>query len=569
MTKQKAIQTYDYLIGAAGIFILFATLLYDFKMVNGYLMLYLIIAEIIIDSFRIYIRRLTISLSVIVDLSSFLIMGLGPALWIRFISLIVVDYIIYKKPLNIVFLNTGMLLLNILAGAGAYEWVENFLLDFNGGYFSYNAILLAFVFLISGLIVNYILLSVHILFDNPTFGIKILSESMMWDLVGDIISIPLSLEFANIYLFSYNNNLLYATLFMMLVVCICFIFYLTRRIVYANRQLKALSRVALSINEYLDLDKIYKLIFDTISSIVGFKGCYIFDFDEQNGQMVPVSYRVEGNEDLAPCPIDANNDVFKKMILEYKPFIINNIPRHPIFSKNDSIYCRAYKSCIIVPMRRSNRCTGCIGIFSDESNSYNKTMLEFLTVLSDQSAIAIDNTKLLRMSKQEAITDNLTHLYNQRYFYQYLNLKVDEYTREPGKMSLIMFDIDHFKLINDAYGHITGDYVLKEVATLIKSCVRKNDVVSRYGGEEFTVVLPDTDSEKAYAIAERIRENVEKNIFVIDGKKIRTTVSGGISEFPKIASSATDLLSYADRAMYIGAKFRGRNKIKIYDDKLA
>ena len=107
------------------------------------------------------------------------------------------------------------------------------------------------------------------------------------------------------------------------------------------------------------------------------------------------------------------------------------------------------------------------------------------------------------------------------------------------------------------------------MAALIKSCVRKDDVVCRYGGEEFTVLLPDTDAEKASTIAERVREKVEENVFMIDGKSIRTTISGGIAEFPRIAGSATELLSYADRAMYIGAKFKGRNKIRIYDDKLA
>jgi diguanylate cyclase (GGDEF)-like protein len=99
--------------------------------------------------------------------------------------------------------------------------------------------------------------------------------------------------------------------------------------------------------------------------------------------------------------------------------------------------------------------------------------------------------------------------------------------------------------------------------------MRKNDVAARYGGEEFTVILSEMDSEGAYVVAERIRNNVEQHNFFINGSKIKVTISGGVAEYPKVATNAVELVSYADRAMYVGAKFKGRNKIKIYDENLA
>jgi diguanylate cyclase (GGDEF)-like protein len=171
------------------------------------------------------------------------------------------------------------------------------------------------------------------------------------------------------------------------------------------------------------------------------------------------------------------------------------------------------------------------------------------------------------MSKEESITDNLTYLYNQKYFYNYMDRKINENPEGDTMMSLVMFDIDHFKHINDTYGHLTGDYVLKEVARLIKNSIRKNDVAARYGGEEFTVILPDMNSEDAYIVAERIRESIEQHIFLMNGHKITITISGGVAEYPKVASNVSELVSYADRAMYVGAKFKGRNKVKIYDEK--
>jgi diguanylate cyclase (GGDEF)-like protein len=230
---------------------------------------------------------------------------------------------------------------------------------------------------------------------------------------------------------------------------------------------------------------------------------------------------------------------------------------------------RIYKSCILVPMRHLNKCVGCIGIFSDESHAFNNAIFEFLMILSDQAAIAIENARLFKLTEEEAITDGLTNLYNQKYFYNCLGRKINESGQSNKKMSLILFDIDHFKKINDTYGHTTGDFILKEIARLIKSCVRKNDIVSRYGGEEFTVILPGADSNEAYAIADRIRQKIQRHDFMANGLKIKVTVSGGISEYPRLASNDVEMVNYADRAMYVGAKFNGRNKIKIYDKELA
>lgn len=122
-----------------------------------------------------------------------------------------------------------------------------------------------------------------------------------------------------------------------------------------------------------------------------------------------------------------------------------------------------------------------------------------------------------------------------------------------------------FSIINDTYGHQTGDKVLKEIAKILKNNVRNNDQVYRYGGEEFAILLPNTNEEQAKYIANRIRKAVENNNFVgLHGESIKITISGGISSFPQKATSGSVLLSHADRAMYTGAKQKGRNKVCIY-----
>ncbi|MDA8233872.1 MAG: GGDEF domain-containing protein [Clostridia bacterium] len=166
-----------------------------------------------------------------------------------------------------------------------------------------------------------------------------------------------------------------------------------------------------------------------------------------------------------------------------------------------------------------------------------------------------------------AITDELTMLYNYRYFQLILEkeLKRNKYSC----LSLIMLDIDHFKKYNDRYGHTMGNRILAEIARIMKENVRDADTVVRYGGEEFGVVLPSTETEEAFRVAERIRQAVDNFVFNCpDGTPTKVTVSLGIACFPWDSENKSELISHADLALY-KAKQTGRNKVCIYvDDNL-
>lgn len=571
MFNEKSIKIYNYIVGAVCFAVLLiVTVVYGMNIGNlGILLFFILIAiEIVIDRFRIYTSKLWISFVSIIELSSFLILGVTASAWIQLIFIFITDYIIYRKPFRTVSLNIGMITGKMFVGAIAYYQAVYIIGGSNGLFFSAKMLLPAIAFTFSGALLNYVFLYIQLYMVNNKISKKIITESAIWETVSILISIPVALEFTDIYKYSSGHNLLFAVLFLMPIVFVCFIFSLVRSIMFANTQLKALSKVALTINSYLDLEETYNSILDAISSLVGFNGCYIFDIDESGIEMMPVAYRMDENTDDRICSFDVKKSVLGRVTGSSQAIIINDLAKE-YGNYTDNELSILYKSCILVPMRRLNKCVGCIGIFSNELRAYNRDILEFLMILADQAAIAIENAKLFKLSEEEAITDSLTFLYNQRYFYNYINSKIKESSWTSSKLSLILFDIDYFKRVNDSYGHLTGDYVLKEVAHLIKNSVRKNDVVARYGGEEFTVILPDLDSEGSYVIAERIREKIENHIFKANGFDIRITISGGISEYPKIASNSIELVSYADRAMYVGAKFKGRNKIKIYDEKLA
>jgi diguanylate cyclase (GGDEF)-like protein len=190
---------------------------------------------------------------------------------------------------------------------------------------------------------------------------------------------------------------------------------------------------------------------------------------------------------------------------------------------------------------------------------YKELLLRLRRVLKEQR-LTRERIQMLGKLQKLAITDGLTKLYNSRYFYNQLDLEVDRSRRYHHTLSLLLLDIDHFKDYNDAYGHLEGDKVLIRIGEVIKACLRKMDTAYRYGGEEFTVILPETNGEEAVTVAERIRTGIEKEIFSPEaGKEVTITISIGITEYiPGERISA--LVERADKAMYV-SKENGRNKI--------
>lgn len=176
---------------------------------------------------------------------------------------------------------------------------------------------------------------------------------------------------------------------------------------------------------------------------------------------------------------------------------------------------------------------------------------------------------LLEKSRELSITDGLTHLYNQTHFFSRLSRQLEESRLKERPFSLIIFDVDNFKNYNDCNGHIKGSMALQNMGKIMKSAFRKSDILAKYGGDEFVVILPGTDKVGAYLAAERLREKVEKSEFEGGGSQPqgRVTVSVGISSYPEHGDTEDIILDRADRAMYV-SKETGRNRTTIYASEL-
>jgi diguanylate cyclase (GGDEF)-like protein len=222
---------------------------------------------------------------------------------------------------------------------------------------------------------------------------------------------------------------------------------------------------------------------------------------------------------------------------------------------------------IAFPLECRGRTVGALvgldkGAASCEPRFAPRTQAALLSAL-EPGAIALDNALRVQRAEALSVTDDLTQLYNSRYLSQVLRRETKRASRSGRPLSLLFIDLDGFKSINDTHGHLYGSRALIEAAGVIRLSARETDVVSRFGGDEFALILPDTGSEGAAAVGERVRDRVNAHRFLQgDGLSIHLTVSVGVATLPDVAASTEGLIQAADEAMY-HVKDHGKNGLYV------
>ena len=200
---------------------------------------------------------------------------------------------------------------------------------------------------------------------------------------------------------------------------------------------------------------------------------------------------------------------------------------------------------------------------SSSAPSLGPSVVLTLRTLLEPAAIALDNALALQKAEALSVTDDLTRLYNSRFLNLVLRREAKRASRSGRPLSVLFIDMDGFKSVNDSHGHLSGSKALVEAAAIIRGSARETDVVARFGGDEFSVILPDTGREGAVAVAERIRDRIRAFDFLApDGLTVRLTASIGVATLPDVAGSAEELLRAADTAMY-RVKDAGKDGIHI------
>lgn len=381
-------------------------------------------------------------------------------------------------------------------------------------------------------------------------------EGRSWELLSYTSSFVMVKLLTDIYI---QEGIFSGLLFLLVIICLSYLVRTISGISRINRQLKELLTSSEIMLKEGNLTTRISHALKAIESSMSYKLAMVYLVDTA-GCNKPVAYNGPRSGLFTELhALFGKEEIVSRVINTGEAYCIRDLS-HETKLKLKPEVARHLRSVMIVPIGLAQKNFGAIIIADSIVGAFGPKEKEVITLLANQLALAVENDKVYRCLEEEAITDALTGLYNQRYFRQALERTLNDSSR----VSLVILDVDYFKRLNDTYGHLVGDQVLRQMGMVLKQSIREGDIAARYGGEEFVVILPDTNSEVAYQIAERIRINVMRQVLIIEGQKIKLTISGGVSEFPRLAKSPEELLRQADEALYEQAKSRDRNHVGVY-----
>jgi diguanylate cyclase (GGDEF)-like protein len=322
--------------------------------------------------------------------------------------------------------------------------------------------------------------------------------------------------------------------------------------------LSLLHKITLDISEFLDSGKLVNSIPEFIKGLVDVNNILVFIFDEEKQVFVLKKFFSQKN---------FNNICVKKdVVLKTLNLQEYEIPYSKIVTARDvnMIINDIFEEMLFLPLVAREKFLGFVFVSEKkDSKKFTNYDISLLQNLVTHISLVLQNIWLYEL----AITDGLTKLYIHRYFITRLEHEIRRAERYNTVFSLLMLDIDYFKQVNDTYGHLVGDEILRILAKILLSSVRDTDIVCRYGGEEFVIILLAADGKWAKKIGERIRDNVEKTEFKVLDKKIKITVSIGVKEFVK-GDTVENFINKTDKALYL-AKLSGRNKVVLYEESVS
>jgi two-component system cell cycle response regulator len=296
-----------------------------------------------------------------------------------------------------------------------------------------------------------------------------------------------------------------------------------------------------------------------LSSLVVHDVAAITHFDSQTGQHTVVRAHGTGAAHLTGRDFTDRASLVAMVVKNrhYLPYRGEFDARNQIlFTRGEHLKCM--QSALVFPLKERDAAIGTLVVAAERVDAFPQDVRPGLQLLANQVAVALGNVAAVARLEELATTDGLTGCYNKRHFNQELQERLHAATRFGKRVSLVIADIDHFKAVNDTYGHHTGDMVIRELGHILKRLRQGSDVVARFGGEEFCVLCDQTGAQGAWQLAERVRQELGQTTFETDHGPLQVTCSLGVATYPDHAPTHAKLFEAADRALY-SAKHQGRN----------
>jgi len=318
----------------------------------------------------------------------------------------------------------------------------------------------------------------------------------------------------------------------------------------------------------LDIERITDVCMKHIPKLVGARLASLYILDETNNML---HLQKHNHPFLINNIVSLNQNPPSLMVMAVRSkeiILVGDIDTHkkPIIRKSQRAFSGNYNtnSCAIAPLVCQDRVVGVLNLADKvDSDRFNSEDIALIELFSQLVGASIGNIKLFEKIQHQATTDGLTGLANHKTFYEILEKELWRSRRYGGQISLIMIDVDNLKKINDTYGHRAGDKVIREISRKIKECIRQIDTAARYGGDEFAVILPNTQLADATIVAERMVEAVAHSPAIWKKDQIPLSISVGLGQY-EADTNPEDITSGSDKALYT-AKKAGKNTVRIFE----
>ena len=322
--------------------------------------------------------------------------------------------------------------------------------------------------------------------------------------------------------------------------------------------------VAKALTSSLKLDSILQTIMDKMAEFFRPDTWSLLMVDEQRDELYFAIAVGDAAETLKTVRMKLGEGIAGWVARHGESLIVPDVYNHPRFARRvDEMTKWKTRSIICVPLQSKHRVLGVIQLINCAMESFGEEEMFFLHALCDYAAIAIDNARAVEKIQELTITDDCTGLYNARHLYKTLESEVYRSARFGYEFSVIFLDLDHFKIVNDSFGHLVGSKLLQEIGFKIKSQLRLIDYAFRYGGDEFVILLPQTDKNSAMVVAKRIQDMMRSTVFLAeDGLNLSVRCSMGLATYPEDAKSSHEIIRQADEMMYM-VKNSSRDNIAV------
>ncbi|OLO40524.1 hypothetical protein BTR23_05910 [Alkalihalophilus pseudofirmus] len=495
-----------------------------------------------------------------VSLASFLLYGLFIEIIVTQFALVVSLIVmkINRESLYRIPLNSIMFYITSLSSAGIYYLMVGLSLPS-----ALEVIVPLAAYVGTFLFVNHVLI-----YSIRNYLVKVktkfIDKGTVWELSTAALVLPMSIILVMLYQeIGYTASGMVAVAF----IGISIMLKVYRRSERMNERLKKVNELGIELSSTWEVQETAHLFVKKMKEL--FKNNYIYIYTVEDRMLkLLASYQEQPSEILS---IEKTVDSITEKAYRKKKGVVYQ--KRSQWPGPERLLLKGAHSVMIVPIIQHSEIKGVITIAVSEKNAYKKQDVTLVEILANFLGVAMDNARHYEQTKKESERCSLTDLYNYRSFERTL---IEEYERsviQNEKLAVILLDLDHFKSVNDTYGHLAGNEVLCQLAKLMENIIGDDGSVARYGGEEFVIMLTNTNLTNAHKIAEQLRSQIANNSFNIhndlnhgEKKTIRVTASIGFAISDKEETNPVSLIRQADRAMYTGAKQKGRNRVALYRD---